>query len=561
MGERVREVAGFVHGDLFAVLHEPSRPEGAVVICGPIGWELAKDYRREVLLGRELARRRVAVMRFHYRGLGESGGSFEDLTVASMLRDAREACDVLRTSTGCDAPAVVGVRLGAVVAARLSAGLGATSLALWDPVVDGREYVRALARVQRIWELAGSPERRRASTRHGDRSLTVLGYRFSERLVAEIESVRLVEELRERARGPVLSLHVGALPEAIAQLADRHPARGGRIEVEAIPGVAEWWLKRRRFEAEEESPLSRRLVDRTARWLAAAPPAACGEKRPAAIASESRATRGRRTAVSVPAERFELSGMLVEPAARRADVAAVVLNCGSHHLTAGPLGLWAELGARLSELGVPSLRVAYHGVAESTGTIHDFDLSRPLVDELHAARAAMRERGYERHVLVGGCLGARTACAASMEGVAALVLVSLPFHVESLANPAPSTAPPAAAPAAEPWADRPSFARRAAGPDVANLNEPLIADLDRCVRARVPIQLVYSAREPYRQHFETLRAGTLAPTVDRAGDRLRVDVVRGDDSMFETSSVVDSVTDFVARLVDERGARRGRIRA
>ena len=58
---------------IITVTHRPAGPvRGAVVIASPIQSEYLKNNRREVLIGRELAERGIAVRRFHYRGMGLS---------------------------------------------------------------------------------------------------------------------------------------------------------------------------------------------------------------------------------------------------------------------------------------------------------------------------------------------------------------------------------------------------------------------------------------------------------------------------------------------------------
>jgi hypothetical protein len=247
----------------------------------------------------------------------------------------------------------------------------------------------------------------------------------------------------------------------------------------------------------------------------------------------------RREVVWVPAGGDRLAGVLVRPSGEPADIGAVILNCGSYHLVGGPAGLWAMLADKLAGLGVVSLRVAYPGVADSTGMVTDFDLTQPRTAELDAARAVLDRAGPRRHVLVGGCLGARTACAANLAGVVGLGLVSLPMHAESLARGVDSrrTHPvPAAAGSPLPW-----------------LNHTLLPDLRRCVAARLPIRLIYCRDEPYYRDFLAARSGAVGEIVRPARDRFAVRLADGPDSMFATAAVSDAVVEFVAELVGWRG--------
>lgn len=555
---------------VYIVLHLPRRPVGAVVVCGSIGWESAKNYRREVLLGRRLAARGLATVRFHYRGLGESGGCFEQTTLASMTEDARQACALLASRTGFARPGLVGIRTGALVAAALTDELGPVPLALWDPVVSGEDYLRELTQIRRVWQVTHGAANAGTDDGRAGAALEVLGYRLSGALVAELRQAHL-GPWAQKSPSPVLSLHVGAIPRAARALWPIPRA-------EAVPGRIDWWMKRPSFEPEEDSPVTTTLVCRTADWLAAraatvaGPASQAGPAVSAAAPKVSEISAGSAAskasvspviegsselsamskasasseipAIEVNSASFELSATAVVGSAQREavrvsaggdqlagvfvgpgdpDLAAVILNCGGYHSSSGPAGLWALLADALAQLRVPSLRVAYRGVADSTGAVSDFDLTRPRLDELRAARAWLTESGFTRHVLLGGCLGARTCCAADLQGVAGLGLVSLPWHRESLGKGTDS---------------------RRATPG-AWLNTGLLEDLRRCTAAGVPLRIVYGQTERYRRDLQAAEeAGALGPVRHRLGLRS----VTASDSMFEPQAVSAELAGFVSGL-------------
>jgi alpha/beta superfamily hydrolase len=539
---------------LHVALHLPARPVGAAVIVGSIGWEFHKNYRREVLLARRLAEQGLAVARFHYRGLGESGGEPGSTTLDSMTADARRVRDLLRHRTGLPSVALVGIRAGALVAAAVAGQCEPVPVVLWDPVVAGADYVRELTRIQRVWQVTRAASG--SSTQAADdgtpgAALNVLGFRLSADLLAQLREARLGPWLESSACA-VLSMHVGGASRHAAPAA---PApRGPHRATETVPGRIDWWMKRLSFEPEESSPVTRALIARTAQWLTPAGPRTDAEPDPAggrarepgpaqtgttATMSATALVGGvPREAVRVNAGGDLLAGFLTGPTAPDAGLAAVILNCGGYHVTSGPGGLWTLLADKLAALGVPSLRLSYRGVAESTGTVTDFDLTRPRTEELRAARARLAELGYARHVLLGGCLGARTCCAADLEGVAGLGLVSLPVHREALAA----------------VSDSRKTAAGGDGPD-AWLNTALLDDLGRCVASGVPLRIVYSEHEPYRR--DLLRAaeetGAGAGLLGRGRGRLGLTLIPGPDSMVEPHAVSDELAGFVGRLVAPRG--------
>lgn len=141
----------FTSGDrpVYAVLHAARRERtGApgIVVCSSIGLEQLTSYRNEVLAARALADRGFPVLRYHPRGHGDSAGDFADVTVTSLVEDARAAGEVLRERTGVSRLAWLGVRFGALAAAGAVATDAATALALWEPVQKPSDYFRAWLR-------------------------------------------------------------------------------------------------------------------------------------------------------------------------------------------------------------------------------------------------------------------------------------------------------------------------------------------------------------------------------------------------------------------------------
>jgi hypothetical protein len=139
---------------LFGCLHAPlSAPTAGVIICPPLCAEAARNYRREVLLARTLAARGIAVLRFHYRGSGNSDGESWELSLATMIEDTVAATDHLRELTGLTSLSFLGTRLGSAVAATVAARFDSAPLALWDPAVDPDAYFREVFRAKMMSNL------------------------------------------------------------------------------------------------------------------------------------------------------------------------------------------------------------------------------------------------------------------------------------------------------------------------------------------------------------------------------------------------------------------------
>src|SRR5713226_8816530 len=134
---QTREDATFITAggtELFCVLHHPSdRPSVGVVICPSILSEELKIYGTQVLAARAFAAGGLAVVRFHYRGTGHSGGTMGDTTVDTMLEDVGTAVAYLKDESGVDALAFCGGRFGGLIAGLASQTHPGAPLLLWEP--------------------------------------------------------------------------------------------------------------------------------------------------------------------------------------------------------------------------------------------------------------------------------------------------------------------------------------------------------------------------------------------------------------------------------------------
>lgn len=187
---------------LFVVVHAPcATPAATLVVCSPILADHAADYRREVLLGRALAALGVAVVRFHYRGWGNSEGDVSLTTFETLVEDANTAAR--------DAPAgrlaFLGTRVGALVAAAAARRHPAAGLVLCEPV-DGAAYWGEALRARRIRGMTGSGDGTAPSVEMElDRSgwFDLLGYRVDRAFYDSVRSRTLAAEL---GGNPVLRL-------------------------------------------------------------------------------------------------------------------------------------------------------------------------------------------------------------------------------------------------------------------------------------------------------------------------------------------------------------------
>lgn len=187
---------------LFAVHHEPATPAGkpAFVFCHPFAEEKLWTHRVLVEFARSLAARGHAVLRFDYMGNGDSEGTFGESSLTTMLADVRCAVDEARRLSGVSAVNVLGLRLGATVAALAAEVVpGVERLILWAPVVDGGRYMQDLLRGNLTTQMATYKELRQdreALVEEMKRGGTanVEGYDMTLPLYEEVSAVSLAAE-------------------------------------------------------------------------------------------------------------------------------------------------------------------------------------------------------------------------------------------------------------------------------------------------------------------------------------------------------------------------------
>ena len=129
----------------------------AVLLCQPWGQEYIRAHRSVRRLASLLSASGRHVMRFDYFGTGDSMGNARDVTLAGWEKDIETAIEELRDTSGATRVALVGLRMGATLAARVASRNKKTveALVMWDPVVSGPEYVEELLLSRRSAEVDG----------------------------------------------------------------------------------------------------------------------------------------------------------------------------------------------------------------------------------------------------------------------------------------------------------------------------------------------------------------------------------------------------------------------
>jgi pimeloyl-ACP methyl ester carboxylesterase len=119
-----------------------------VLLCPPVGQALVRTHRVYRQLADGLATRGVPVLRFDYRGSGDSAGDSLAMDWQHCLDDIRSAAAELRVRSGCAMVVGFGAHLGGSLALAAASKAGLARLILWDPVLEGDGHVATLDRLQ-----------------------------------------------------------------------------------------------------------------------------------------------------------------------------------------------------------------------------------------------------------------------------------------------------------------------------------------------------------------------------------------------------------------------------
>ncbi len=185
---------------LLGVLHPAmgKASEVGVVLLQPGVHEYERAHWAFRSLASALAARGHNVLRFDYRGTGDSAGEADVATVEGCVEDVRLAWHELREVPGVRRVSLVGMRLGAAIAAIASAArspdpLAVDDLVLWEPVVLGPRYLAELESLDASMRLRQLLPRRRPRAE-------LAGFAFPPDVRASVARVNLTRIGRVDAR-------------------------------------------------------------------------------------------------------------------------------------------------------------------------------------------------------------------------------------------------------------------------------------------------------------------------------------------------------------------------
>jgi hypothetical protein len=173
---------------LYTVLHKVNRPTARVLLVGPFAAERHSSYIPWVLWARFLAERGIEVLRYDYRGVGESSGAFEEMSFSDWSEDVHLLAKWLKDQSPAVPLLLHGLGVGALLASRAFHGGVGEALLLWSPPESANQALRsAVVRWINVEQLFKYGDERKPSSAFIEElecgsSVEVEGYQFSGKL-------------------------------------------------------------------------------------------------------------------------------------------------------------------------------------------------------------------------------------------------------------------------------------------------------------------------------------------------------------------------------------------
>lgn len=417
---------------LFGWLHRPADRQTSdlgVVICKPFGYEAICGHRSMRTLADTAAAFGVPVLRFDYRGTGDSADDASADQIELWIRDVIAAVSTLRRCTGVSRVCLLGFRLGALLATLAAAGCADVgALILVAPVIEGRRYVREL----RTTSLAAaatvnaSPTEKRAAR---DGAIEAGGFLLSAASVARLSQAE-VSTLSQVPAADVLIIDRDDLPTARAW-GEKLSSAGARTRYLALPGFVKMMMTPPQYAAVPQA-----LVATVQEWLQQL--AGTAGKTHASAAIVGRDTSRDAVELALPCvgaipeaalhERPveldpdpRLFGIVTEPVPdERRRGAVILVNSGAdYHIGAGRM--YVAMARRWAAQGYVALRIDLRGIGDSEtprGSAHDQVFPPGAIDDIAAAVDFVRRHyGVREVTLAGLCSAAYHVLRAAVSGL------------------------------------------------------------------------------------------------------------------------------------------------
>jgi pimeloyl-ACP methyl ester carboxylesterase len=371
-----------------------------VVLCGPHGYEDLCVHRHWRTLACRLAAQGFPTLRFDYLGTGDSAGDDSSpALVTAWVLSVRQAMQTLRDMAGVQDIALVGLRMGAVLASLAAEQGGVTALALLAPVASGEAFYRELRALALI---AVETRHRATATARPAGGLEAAGFIYTAETLTDLRALALAPPDIKLADSVLLLNRSGAAvdPAFCARLAE-----AGAVVTEEVFHDFTALLRDADFSLYPEQGFGRVME-----WLGTLPVSQAAPV--AAPASAARLALPHAEEMPVFVSRApDLFGVFCAPLRAAAGPALVFLNTGANrHI--GTSRMTVTMARRLADMGFASLRLDVGGVGESDtppGRTPAHPANPASVADVRLAMDWLQNRGFDAFILVGLCSGAKLA--------------------------------------------------------------------------------------------------------------------------------------------------------
>ena len=379
----------------------------AVVICNPLGFEYTHGHRSLRHLAEELAANGFACLRFDYDATGDS--PTPDLAgnrVSCWLEDIRSALATLRSLSGSERVGLLGLRMGAVLAAAVASSESIPIFILWAPC-NSKQYVREMKVVARA--AAGSIDQKIGFESGG---FTLLHETAEQLSAIDLKSLPF--------KSPASALLLQRDDVDIDHGLEQHLRECGIdvIQIETA-GYAEMMTEPQFTEV----PFT--AIAHIVEWLKnhSTPSTRTPNGLNAITAYETTTVENGVELIEHCYEfgdQHQLFGIVTTPktmAVEEGKPAVVMLNSGSVHRV-GPNRLYVELTRSLAARGLLCLRFDLQGLGDSAlthaGTENNAYPRSAISDTSDALQFLKKEFRSKHFVLIGLCSGAHAAMHAAI---------------------------------------------------------------------------------------------------------------------------------------------------
>ena len=392
----------------FCCLHLPNDRQvfkTGVVVCNPLGYEYSHTHRTIRHLCDNLAADGYPCIRFDYHGTGDSFSNLLaakriETFVANIGQVVQKLKDIANVSEIC----LIGIRLGATLAAAFSENTPIDKLVLWSPCIKGRAYVREMKALEKLAS-------HNADNRHS--FIDSGGFIVTEETADELSKINLLKQeylvsgnalVIERDDFQSNNKLIDALTNAgIKQV--EHYAMAGYNEMMAEPHATEvpiktirkisTWLTKQEVTVQktELSNFSENLLD--------------------LVTKSSNASTQDQICYIRPSK---LLGILSTPVSFVSEESAkpliILVNSGSVHRV-GPNRTYVELSRSLVDAGYPTFRFDLSQLGDSI-TGQPFNENNPYshdaTNDIESVLKTMSKQfGFKKYVISGLCSGAHNS--------------------------------------------------------------------------------------------------------------------------------------------------------